>query len=352
MNYRRWTLIGTVAAIVVVIWLIESNRVMGPIVPSGSADLDLVTVEEKAQRYPEAKELVGIAGYVNSPPFELADFIGEKVILIDIWTYSCINCQRTFPYLRDWWTKYEDDGLLIVGVHTPEFDFEKNEQNVRTAVANFEIGWPVVLDNDYATWRAYRNQYWPRKYLIDVDGYIVYDHIGEGGYEETERRIQGALAELRERKGMDELDEERIGLENGDVERGRVGTPEIYLGAFRNRDYLGNANHSVAGRQTLSMPGNIERNLVYLSGEWEFFDEFVRCVSDCHLRLRYEARQVNIVAQGDGTSVRVAQDEADVASVPLREPTLYQLISDSAPGEHQLDLFFEPGQDLFTFTFG
>ena len=214
MNYRRWTLVGTVAAIILVIWSIESDRMMIPSLPAGSADLQLIGDPDKADRYPEAKELVGISGYLNGPEFELADYIGKKVILIDFWTYTCINCQRTFPYLRDWWKKYEDDGLLIVGVHTPEFEFERDRANVESAIDRFGIKWPVVQDNDYATWRAYRNQYWPRKYLIDVDGYVVYDHIGEGGYDETEQRIQELLSELMERKGSTAaLDESIAALE-------------------------------------------------------------------------------------------------------------------------------------------
>lgn len=356
MNYRRWTLIGTVAAIVAVIWLIESDRMMGPILPSGSADLELIEVLDKAGKYPEAKELVGIAGYLNGPEFKLADVIGEKVILIDFWTYSCINCQRTFPYLRDWWTKYEDDGLLIVGVHTPEFDFEKVTENVQKAVENFDIGWPVVQDNDYATWRAYKNQYWPRKYLIDIDGYIVYDHIGEGGYEETERKIQELLSERMARIGTPGGLADIIGLEDGlAVERGRVGTPELYLGAFRNEEFLGNASASRVGVQILTMPDEQDQrnNLVYQSGEWEFTKEFVRCIADCRLRVRYSAQRVHIVTGGSGGDVRVSRDGEFWGLVPVSQTTLYTIIDDKdGPGEHTLELEFQPGQELYAFTFG
>src|SRR3989344_2903633 len=155
----------------------------------------------KALRYDKAPELVDPDGYINTPrlssgqagPITIGEFRGKKVVLIDIWTYSCINCQRTLPYLKMWYDKYADQGLEIIGVHTPEFAFEHVLSNVQAAVDGFGIKYPVVLDNKYATWNAFGNQFWPRKYLIDIDGYIVYDHAGEGKYDEAERAIQRAL---------------------------------------------------------------------------------------------------------------------------------------------------------------
>ncbi|PJC45308.1 thiol-disulfide isomerase, partial [Candidatus Pacearchaeota archaeon CG_4_9_14_0_2_um_filter_30_8] len=161
-------------------------------------------VLEKSKLYPAAKELVHPDGFININPFNLSDYIGKKVILLDFWTYSCINCQRTFPYLESWNEKYSDKGLLIIGIHTPEFNFEKEYNNVQKATEEFGIKYPVVLDNNYLTWQAYGNQYWPREYLIDIDGFIVHDHIGEGGYAETETAIQDALKERLEVLGMNE----------------------------------------------------------------------------------------------------------------------------------------------------
>ncbi len=155
------------------------------------------------KNYPRYKEIVDPAGFVNSEPFQLADLVGKKVILLDIMTYSCINCQRTFPYVNAWYDKYKDAGLAVVGIHTPEFAFEHKKENVEEAAEEFGLKFPLVLDNDYATWNAYGNRYWPRKYLIDIDGNIVYDHIGEGGYEETEMKIQELLRERNERLGED-----------------------------------------------------------------------------------------------------------------------------------------------------
>lgn len=150
---------------------------------------------EKQKKFDAAREITTPNGFINTDGITVSEFIGKKVILIDFWTYSCINCQRTIPYLNSWYEKYEKEGLIILGVHTPEFEFEKDYNNVVKAVEKFEIKYPVILDNDYSTWTSYKNRYWPRKYLIDIDGFIVYDHIGEGAYNETEEKIVELLSE-------------------------------------------------------------------------------------------------------------------------------------------------------------
>ncbi len=144
---------------------------------------------------PTAPELVGGGAWINSEPLTLADLTGQgKVVLINFWTYGCYNCRNTLPYVKQWWQTYKDQGLVIIGVHTPEFDSEKELENVRAAVQREGIGWPVVQDNDRRIWRAYGNHYWPRFYLVNHRGQIIYDHIGEGAYDETERQIAAALA--------------------------------------------------------------------------------------------------------------------------------------------------------------
>ncbi|MBI2138258.1 redoxin domain-containing protein, partial [Candidatus Woesearchaeota archaeon] len=159
---------------------------------------DFQRISEKSKKYPLAPELAGIAGYLNTDGEEIriADYRGKKAVLIDFWTYTCINCIRTLPHLAEWDKKYRDKGLAIIGVHTPEFNFEKEKKNVEMAIKKYGIPYPVVQDNDYATWSAYQNRYWPRKYLVDADGFIRYDHIGEGGYDDTEEMIQKLLMEL------------------------------------------------------------------------------------------------------------------------------------------------------------
>jgi thiol-disulfide isomerase/thioredoxin len=144
---------------------------------------------------PVAPGFEGGGAWINSEPLNLTALGAEgKVVLVDFWTFGCYNCRNTLPYLKQWWEKYKDQGLVIVGVHTPEFNSERVLANVQDAVKEQGIAWPVVQDNDYAIWRAYGNRYWPRFYLVDERGQIIYDHIGEGAYEETEARIAGALA--------------------------------------------------------------------------------------------------------------------------------------------------------------
>lgn len=358
MAYRRWAFVGSVAAIVAVIWLIQRGAVMPPRIVTKNAEIPGITAApDKAGRYESAKELVGTGEFINSPPFKIADFIGKKVILVDFWTYSCINCQRTTPYLNAWWDRYRDMGLLIVGVHTPEFEFEKDPMNVRKAVANAGILYPVVQDNDFGTWHAYGNQYWPHKYLIDADGYIVYDHIGEGGYQETEDKIRELLEELAAKSGSQaEATASAVPTATVPVDFAKVRSPEMYLGAFRNESYLGNAVGGREGQQTLAMPPESAQraNLVYLSGTWDFAQESVRCVSSCRLRLRYNAKQVNLVAGSDGTStLRILRDGVEWGTVEVSDETLYTPIDDPAGyGEHQLELEIPSGLELFTFTFG
>jgi thiol-disulfide isomerase/thioredoxin len=140
-----------------------------------------------------APELVGGGAWLNSPPTSLAELRG-KVVLVNFWTLGCINCKNTLPAVRGWWERYKDKGLVIIGVHTPEFAYEADLANVRDAAARLGVTWPVVQDNDMQIWRAYKNNYWPRFYLVDRQGDIIYDHIGEGGYDEMDRQIQAALA--------------------------------------------------------------------------------------------------------------------------------------------------------------
>ena len=144
---------------------------------------------------PDAPGFDGGGAWVNSEPLELAQLGAQgKVVLVDFWTFGCYNCTNTLPYLKQWWAKYKDQGLVIVGVHTPEFDSERVLENVQEAVKSEEISWPVVQDNDYTIWKSYGNHYWPHFYLVDERGQIIYDHIGEGAYDETDAQIAAALA--------------------------------------------------------------------------------------------------------------------------------------------------------------
>jgi thiol-disulfide isomerase/thioredoxin len=159
--------------------------------PGGSEE----RIERKEAEFPRAEEIVAPTGFINTKRVSINEARGEKVVLVDFWTYACFNCQNTQPYLNAWHEEYADDGLFIIGVHTPEFGFEREPVNVERAVREAGIEYPVVLDNNYATWNAYDQRYWPAMYLIDADGFIRYKHFGEGAYEETEAKIRELLAE-------------------------------------------------------------------------------------------------------------------------------------------------------------
>ncbi|HEX9373472.1 MAG TPA: redoxin domain-containing protein [Roseiflexaceae bacterium] len=176
----------------------QSTSPPAPTVASaGQGALRPPAAQPTAPARPSGRAAPGFDGgaWINSEPLALPELMRQgKVVLVDFWTYGCYNCQNTLPYVRQWWEKYKDQGLVIVGVHTPEFDSERVLENVQEAVRREQIGWPVVQDNDYAIWRAYGNNYWPRFYLVDDRGQIIYDHIGEGAYDETDRQIAAALA--------------------------------------------------------------------------------------------------------------------------------------------------------------
>ncbi|CAN5570942.1 hypothetical protein BH24ACT22_BH24ACT22_19260 [soil metagenome] len=162
---------------------------------TSEADNEAKRIASKEEEFKRAADITGPTGYVNTEGISLEEFRGDKVVLLEFWTYTCYNCQNAQPYINGFHDKYGDDGLQVIGVHSPEFGFEKDYNNVAAAVQEAGIQYPVVLDNNYATWNAYNNLYWPAWYLIDADGFIRYKHFGEGAYEETEKKIQKLLDE-------------------------------------------------------------------------------------------------------------------------------------------------------------
>lgn len=309
-------------------------------------------------------EIVNPSGFVNTDEITIGELVGEKIILVDFMTYSCINCQRTFPYLVAWYEKYKDEGLEIVAIHTPEFAFEKVIDNVRKAMEENGITYPVVLDNDYATWRAFENRYWPRKYLIDIHGNIVYDHIGEGAYEETERKIQELLRERGEVLGIDSPLEGGLATDAISDQDNSARSPETYFGSLRN-EYLVNGIAGKSGMQTFTPPTVALANRLYLGGEWSIGGEYSEAVSDAKVIYRFNAREVYIVAEAEGGgTIEVYQDGELVTQkekgesvsengvVEVGESRLYKLIKNERGGEHVLELRVSPGVRLFAFTFG
>lgn len=302
------------------------------------------------------KEIVNPSGFINTDKITIKENIGKKVILVDFMTYSCINCQRTFPYLVSWYEKYKDQGLEIIGIHTPEFAFEKDINNVKNAMKQFGITYPVVLDNDYATWREYGNNYWPRKYLIDINGNIVYDHIGEGAYEETEKKIQELLQERKTVLGLDQKIKDDIFTPENIVNVNNFGpqSPEIYFGALRNNQ-LGNGKISTTGIQNFSLPQNIEKNTLYFEGKWDIQKEFaLNQNSLAKIIFKYQGKNVYFVAGTETeTKIKIFKDGVFVEEQKIKEHKLYQLIEDSENGEHTLEIIIEtPNLQVFTFTFG
>lgn len=318
-----------------------------------------------------APELTKISGYINSKQITLADLRG-KVVLVDFWTYSCINCIRTIPYLNSWYEKYADDGLVIVGVHTPEFEFEKDYNNVKGAVERFDIKYPVVQDNEKQTWNAYENRYWPRKYLIDSEGYIRYDHIGEGAYTETEKVIQSLLTESTEHSGLNFTLDQTIGNPQNtqSVNFDMINTPELYFGYQYATEPLGNSEGYKPDRivkYTIPNDTNIVPNRIYLGGEWKNNADNMELQSEVgHIVLSYSAKAVNVVAGGSG-KLRILEDNnsrlvdessrgTDVSennTVNIDGQRLYNVVMHKEYGNHQMMIDVAgKGSQIYTFTFG
>ena len=260
----------------------------------------------------KAPEFVGISGSINTPnnnPLTLSSLKG-KVVLVYIWTYTCINSIRPMPYIDDWNQKYSNNGLVIVGLHSPEFTFEKNYSNVKAAVQRFGISYPVILDSDHGTWDAYGNQYWPRFYLIDTQGNIRYDHIGEGSYDQIEKAIQSLLAERAALMGAKEISFKTIPttvIKPGSlyyVDLRQSTTPEIYIGYDTARAPIGNSEGFKPGQTiSYSIPSNtnFKPHIVYLQGKWKNNPDNTQLQSDTgRIVLTYYAKSVNIIAGGKG----------------------------------------------------
>jgi thiol-disulfide isomerase/thioredoxin len=330
-------------------------------------------IATKAQQFDRAKELANPSGFVNTNglPITLGQYVGKKVILLDVMTYSCINCIRTFPYLNDWYTKYEDKGLIIIGIHTPEFDFEKNIDNVKAAMAKYGIKFPVVLDNDYGTWNAYNNRYWPMKYLIDIDGFVRFTHIGEGGYDETEKNIQDLLKERADVLGLTPDVSTKIDMPvtTGSVEQGIPGqSPETYFGSNRN-EFFGNGTPGQTGTNSYTIPKDISASTFYLGGSWNIVtDHAENTAIPAKIVYKFAAKHVYLVASAD-TAMKVyanldgknldktigadVKENDGIDTFTVHGSRLYDIYSSNTFGVHTLELIpGAAGLKIFTFTFG
>ena len=334
-----------------------------------SVSSENLTQEKKDSTFKKYNEIVKPSGFVNTDdkPITIGEFIGKKVILIDFVTYSCINCQRTFPYLASWYDKYSDKGLEIIAIHTPEFAFEHKKENVEKAFKDFGLKFPAVLDNDYATWNAYGNSYWPRKYLIDIDGYVVYDHIGEGKYDETEKKIIDLLNERNTRLGLPIIEGGNITDISSKEETGFGISPETYLGSGRADKQYGKALMCESGACLYESSIDIPSDRFSLSGKLKQSQENIELVSDTgSLYYHFTAGKVHIVADAskpvtaeifiDGKPIPANLSGADVKSGKLifSDSKLYTLFDTKGKAQtHMLEVRFQdPGFRGYAFTFG
>lgn len=327
---------------------------------------------DKSQ-FKKAKDFTKISGYINTKPISLDD-LRDKVVLVDFWTYSCINCIRTIPYLNKWYDKYSDKGLVIVGIHTPEFEFEKNAENVKSAVQKFGIKYPVLQDNDKETWNEYDNRYWPRKYLVDDEGFIRYDHIGEGAYNETEKVIQALLTERAAHLGIKNInlnDSQHVDsdskLEDQDVNFSKIQSPELYFGYEFTRVPLGNIEGFKPNQSVFyNLPQNseIKSNSIYLKGNWKNNPDHMELQSNNgSILLKYNSKSVNIVAGGKGNFTvtqdgklitnDLSKDSSNDGKFMIDGQRLYNLATNKEYGEHTIEIDVKgKGFQIYTFTFG
>jgi cytochrome c biogenesis protein CcdA/thiol-disulfide isomerase/thioredoxin len=291
-----------------------------------------------------APELEGIVGWINSEPRTLASLRG-RVVVLDFWTYSCINCLRTLPYLKAWDAAYRDDGLTILGVHSPEFAFERKAGNVRSAVRDLGIRYPVALDNEFETWNAFANRYWPAKYFIDRRGHLRFAHFGEGAYDESERVIRLLLAE----GGAAPADTARI-REGETPSAGHV-TPESYLGFERLDRYAGSPLRPGAAAAYRFPRAPLPLHHLAFDGRWRIEGERAVAGLGARLRLRFRARDIHLVLSGRGDVV-VQVDGRRVRTVRVAGDRLYTLVRGSRVREGLLELRLAPGVAAYAFTFG
>lgn len=324
------------------------------------------TPPQDESKYPAAPDLTGITGYINTSPSEIKDATKNKVVLYDFWTYSCINCLRTLPYLEAWNAKYADKGLIIVGIHSPEFEFEKDIGNVRMAVQKYNVTYPVVLDSYHSTWDAFGNRYWPAEYITDYTGHIRHVHFGEGDYDQTEKAIQELLNQRSTALGLGiDANMSLVNLQPHQFSDQQ--TPELYFGYdfAAGRNYLGNQegfhpNLAVS----YSLPPSLQQDHFYLDGSWENLQDSMKLSSPTgRIVLPYFAKDVHIVATGPPAGIQVLLDGQPITqkdsgldvqngTAHIYENRLYNLVSSAEAGQHTLMLVANQGLQVFTFTFG
>jgi thiol-disulfide isomerase/thioredoxin len=313
--------------------------------------------------------LDGAIGWLNSQPLTTRD-LREKVVLIDFWTYTCINWRRQLPYVRAWAEKYKDDGLVTIGVHTPEFSFEKNMENVRRATKETCVEYPIAVDSDYAIWRAFGNEYWPALYFADAQGRIRHHVFGEGEYEQSERIIQQLLIEA----GKGGISHELVSVDARGAEATadwpNLGSTENYVGYQRTQNFASPGGRVLDKPHLYSAPAGLELNHWALSGDWTMQREaLVLNQPGGRIAYKFHARDLHLVmgpgVRGNGLRFRVfldgqpagaahGSDVDDQGNGTVTEPRMYQLIRQKHPiVDRQFEIeFLDPRIEAFSFTFG
>jgi len=309
------------------------------------------------------------SGWLNSPPLTDADLRG-KVVLVEFWTYSCINWRRQLPYVRAWAEKYKDKGLVVIGVHTPEFDFEKDIGHVRQGVKDTQVDFPVAIDSEYSIWNAFANRYWPALYFVDAKGNIRHHQFGEGDYERSERVIQELLSEA----GSSDFDRSLVSVDppgaEAEADWNDLYSGENYVGYDRTQGFASPGGAQLDKAHVYELPSVLRLNDWALSGNWTFGRQPTTLnAAGGIVRYRFHARDLHIV-MGPGASVtpirfRVSIDgqppgEAhgvdvdDQGNGAITEPRMYQLIRLTGPvSDRTFEIeFFDSGAQIFSFTFG
>jgi thiol-disulfide isomerase/thioredoxin len=317
----------------------------------------------------ELPSLGGATGWLNSPPLTAAGLRGH-VVLVDFWTFTCINWLRSLPYVRAWAEKYKDQGLVVIGVHSPEFAFEKSVDNVRRAAKEMRVDYPIAIDSDYAIWHAFKNHYWPALYFVDAQGRIRHHQFGEGEYEQSERIIQQLLAEA----GSSGIGGEPVSVDTRGVEAaadwGSLKSPENYVGYERTENFESRGGAVLDKPRVYAAPSWLRRNHWALSGDWTIENQAALLnKGNGRIAYRFHARDLHLVlapsSQGQPIRFRVKLDGAppgadhglDVDAEgwgSVQEGRLYQLIRQTrAVADRKFEIeFFDSGVRAYVFTFG
>jgi thiol-disulfide isomerase/thioredoxin len=317
----------------------------------------------------ELSSLSSATEWLNSPPLTAASLRG-KTVLVDFWTYTCINWLRSLPYVRAWAEKYRDQGLVVIGVHSPEFAFEKDIDNVRRAAQDMRLAYPIAIDNDHAIWRAFKNQYWPARYFVDAEGRVRHHQFGEGAYEQAEKTIQQLLAEA----GAGRIGHELVSVDARGVEAaadwGSLKSPENYLGYERTERFASPGAAILGKRRVYAAPAQLSLNHWALSGDWTA-EKQAAVLNEANGRIvyRFFARDLHLVmgptTRGISVRFRVridgqppgaahGTDVDDQGNGAVVEQRLYQLIRQSKPiADRRFEIeFLDPGVAAYAFTFG